>query len=67
MTEDEREKLVAEAETMHAACPYCRLPVAVLWTPRGFIPSAEWTLAADCIYHADCWDKQLAENPPVTL
>jgi hypothetical protein len=60
MTEEKRDKLVAEA------CPYCRLPVAVQWTSRGIVPSAEYILVADWVYHANCWDKQVAENPPVT-
>lgn len=54
----------AKGEIVTTNCPYCQKPVETRWTERGCIPSADYTLIADWIYHAACWDKQVAEHPP---
>jgi hypothetical protein len=64
MTREELEALEAEAETFHSACPYCKKAVATRWTSRGCLPSPDYVLVADGVFHSDCWDRQVAEHPP---
>jgi hypothetical protein len=59
------EKVTAEIATAFSTkCPYCDEMVKSQWTENGCTPSSKYTLIADWVYHAACWDKQLAEYPP---
>lgn len=39
-------------------CPYCNEPVTYRWED-GFVSEPHNILVADCICHAECWDKQV--------
>jgi hypothetical protein len=45
-------------------CPYCRKPVTITVEERGIVSDRAYVLVADWIYHSECWDKLVAENPP---
>ncbi len=45
-------------------CPYCHGPVIANWVVGGGILSdPSYVLVADWLFHTECWDKQVAENP----
>jgi hypothetical protein len=53
---------------MITPCPYCGGDVVSTWAKvedgGGMISDPSIVLVADWIYHAACWDKQIAEHPP---
>jgi hypothetical protein len=57
---DERRRRATEEM---ATCPRCRKPVAYKWE-RGFVSEPHNVLVADSVFHAECWDAQIAEHPP---
>jgi hypothetical protein len=45
---------------MRAKCPYCGKQVEYLYVEGGgVLPSPDYVLIADWVYHAACWDKQV--------
>lgn len=38
-------------------CPYCDEPVTYRWE-NDFVSELHNILVADCVWHAECWDKQ---------
>lgn len=52
-------------ENEETDCPYCGEIVVSHWLPgQGCLSSPDYVLVADWIYHAACWDKQVADHPP---
>jgi hypothetical protein len=53
-------------EPVWIRCPGCGEKVLTLWAPgnRGLISSLSYDLIADTVWHSECWNKQLRENPP---
>lgn len=49
---------IEQEETL---CPYCNKPVVSNWTKRGLLPSPDYTLVADWVFHQVCWDKIAAK------
>jgi len=50
-------------ETCEDTCPYCQFPVTYYWD-NGVVSNKDYVLIADWIYHTECWDKLVEENPP---
>lgn len=49
---------------MTTTCPYCGNDVVSKWVKGGgMFSDRDIVLVADWIYHAACWDKQVAEHP----
>ncbi len=51
---------------METKCPHCGELVTSRWAPNGggcLSAPREYVLIADWIYHAACWERQVAENP----
>lgn len=46
-----------------ATCPYCKETVTYDWTERVICSRPEYCLVADWVYHNDCWNKLVEENP----
>lgn len=55
-----------EIETLETPCPVCTKPVISRWVKGGggMLHDNTITLVGDLLFHGDCWDKQVAENPP---
>lgn len=51
-------------ESFYVRCGYCRLYVLTLWAPnnRGLL-SGDYCLVGDVIFHNDCFDRMVKENP----
>jgi len=46
-------------------CPYCGKTVTGKWKRGGgMLSGPAYVLVADWLFHATCWDKQIAEHPP---
>jgi len=45
-------------EPVVSTCPACGLPVTTYWMQdnTGCVSRPEYTLVADWVYHAHCWD-----------
>lgn len=44
-------------------CPYCGTSVTSWWVPqRGCLPSPDYELVADWVFHSACWDEMAHEN-----
>lgn len=58
-------------ETFAVECPYCHALVFAQWQHpeaegeggSGLLPG-RYALVGDWLFHDDCWDKFVAENPP---
>jgi hypothetical protein len=51
-------------ERWTTSCPYCGKEVEYLCVQNGgVLRSPDYTLIADWIYHATCWDKQVDDHP----
>lgn len=53
-------------EPITTACPGCGKTVISYWHKdnRGMESRPEYVLVADWIYHSECWDKLVEDNPP---
>lgn len=51
-----------QTQSVTEICPYCKKPVTIIWN-KGVLPSPDYLLIADWIYHTPCWDKLIEENP----
>jgi hypothetical protein len=52
-----------DEEIIILECPYCRKQVGIVWN-HGVVSKPEYVLIADWVYHSECWDKLVEENPP---
>lgn len=50
-----------ETEELRTICPYCGKDVVFLWR-NGVVPSPDYALVADWVYHRACWDQLVAER-----
>lgn len=54
----------AKIDLFESTCPFCRQKVRSFWVDGGgMLSRPSITLVADCIYHSECWDKLVEENP----
>lgn len=57
-------------EEEHTLCPECGQVVVSRWANPGWrqrggcLPSPDYVLVADWIYHSTCWDALVERNPP---
>lgn len=53
-------------EPVISKCPGCGATVVTFWAAgnQGLIPNKEYDLVADWVFHAKCWDKQVADYNP---
>ena len=43
-------------------CCHCGVPIKLKWN-NGLIPG-DFVLVADWVFHPECWDEMVKENPP---
>lgn len=54
-----------EIDDVPCRCPYCGKTVVGKWQRNaGMLSDPAYVLVADWLFHAECWDKQVAEHPP---
>ena len=54
-------------ETEHIPCAKCGVLIRTKWTTNGLHRTDKeepFVLIADWIYHPECWDKLVKDNPP---
>ena len=57
-------KMPAQGEEInHVVCPKCQRPVSYRWK-EGFIPEPHNVLVANAVFHTECWEQTLRDNPP---